>query len=96
MVNSINLLYPQKGRKIGNLLDWGKEEEREEVGDQYFLNSCFLHKVKYSTDQNELSIPKILTGHKHGKRAVHGHQSLEHMPFTFMFCACACFSFLKI
>lgn len=87
---------PKKEGKQVTYQIWGKEEEeREEVGDQYFLNSCFLHKVKYSADQNELSIPKILTGHKHGKRAVHGHQSLEGMPFTFMFCVCACFSFLK-
>lgn len=37
VVNSINLLYPQKERKTGDLLDLAEEDEkREEVGDQYF------------------------------------------------------------
>lgn len=88
VVNSINLLYPQKGRKIGNLLDLGERRGRkEEIGNQYFLNSCFLHKVKYSPDQNELSITKIITGHKHGQRAVHESPIVRgHALYIYVFC----------
>lgn len=50
-----------------------------------FLKFMFLfHKVKYSTDQNELSISKIITGHKHGRKLFTSHHPLEGMPFTFM------------
>lgn len=89
---SIFFLHSQKERKTSNLEDLGKIGGRKGRGrwSVVLKFQYFLYTVN-SIGQNELSIPEILIGHKHGKRAVHESPIRGHALYIYI----VDFEFLK-
>lgn len=89
VVNSINFLHSQKERKTSNLENLGKRGRKGRGRWSVLKFQYFLYTVN-SIGQNELSIPKILIGHK-TRRAVHESPIRGHALYIYI----VDFEFLK-